>query len=172
MFHVERNAKMTMSRGIPMFFLFFLLISSCNVSRQTIQIPDYILVQNGKEILGNKTLNAFIFENNTRNLTVEKYLSMKFNGENYFTNEYWITIDKNKYKLILYTNDEFEKYFNSANYAVINLEPEDPQNGMQRKFVAFSVINSNNEDCLADGSLFQNMVVNYLKKLKDEYYNF
>jgi hypothetical protein len=171
MFHVERQIKSFMNKRITVFFLLLFFMISCNVSRQTIQIPDYILVPNGKEILGNKSLNAFIFENNTRNLTIEKYLSMKFNGENYFTNEYWITIDKNKYKLILYTNDEFEKYFNSANYAVINLEPEDSQNGVQRKFVAFSVINSNNEDCLADGSLFQNMVVNYLKKLKDEYYN-
>ena len=172
MFHVERHIKSFMNKRITVFFLLFFFMTSCNVSRQTIQIPDYILVPNGKEIIGNKSLNAFIFENNTRNLTIEKYLSMKFNGENYFTNEYWITIDKNKYKLILYTNDEFEKYFNSANYAVINLEPEDSQNGVQRKFVAFSVINSNNEDCLADGSLFQNIVVNYLKKLKDEYYNF
>lgn len=172
MFHVERQIKSLMNKRITVFFSLLFFMTSCNVSRQTIQIPDYILVPNGKEILGNKSLNAFVFENNTRNLTVEKYLSMKFNGENYFTNEYWITIDKNKYKLILYTNDEFEKYFNSANYAVINLEPEDLQNVVQRKFVAFSVINSNNEDCLADGSLFQNMVVNYLKKLKDEYYNF
>jgi len=157
-------------RITALLFLFFLL-SSCNVSRQTVQIPDYILVSNGKEILGNKSLYAFIFENNTKNLTIEKFLCMKFKGENYFTNEYWITIEKSKYKLIIYTNDEFEKYFNSANYAVINLEPENAQNGEQRKFIAFSVINANNEDCLADRSLYQNIVVGYLKKLKDEYYN-
>ena len=135
------------------------------------QIPDYILVPNGKEILGNKGLNAFLFENNTKNLTIEKYLSMKFKGENYYTSEYWISIEKNKYKLIIYSNDEFDKYFNSANYAVINLEPENAQNGLQRKFIAFSVINDKNEDCLANDSLFQNIVVRYLKKLKDEYCN-
>lgn len=171
MFHVERQNKTLMNKGLSAFFFFLMMSSSCNVSRQTIQIPDYILVPNGKAILGNKSLNAFIFENNTKNLTIEKFLSMKFKGENYYTNEYWITIEKNKYKLIIYNNDEFEKYFNSANYAVINLEPENAQNGEQRKFIAFSVINANNEDCLADGCLFQNMVVSYLKKLKDEYYN-
>ena len=147
------------------------MVTSCNVSRQTIQIPDYILVPNGKEVLGNNGLNAFVFENNTKNLTIEKFLSMKFKGENYYATEFWITIDNNKYKLLLYNNDEFEKYFNSANYAVINLQPENSQNGEQRKFIAFSVINTNNEDCLSDSSLFQNIVVSYLKKLKDEYYN-
>ena len=171
MFHVERQIKSLMNKRITAFLFLFVLFSSCNVSQQTVQIPDYILVPNGKEILGNKGLNAFLFENNTKNLTIEKYLSMKFKGENYYTSEYWITIEKNKYKLIVYSNDEFEKYFNSANYAVINLEPENAQNGIQRKFIAFSVINDKNEDCLANDSLFQNIVVNYLKKLKDEYYN-
>ena len=171
MFHVERQIKNLMNKRITALLLPFFFVISCNVSRLTIQIPDYILVPNGKEILGNKGLNAFLFENNTKNLTIEKYLSMKFKGENYYTSEYWITIEKNKYKLIVYSNDEFEKYFNSANYAVINLEPENAQNGIQRKFIAFSVINDKNEDCLANDSLFQNIVVNYLKKLKDEYYN-
>ena len=124
MFHVERQKQTYMNKRITALFCIFILLSSCNVSRQTVQIPDYILVPNGKEILGNKGLNAFLFENNTKNLTIEKYLSMKFKGENYFADEYWITIEKNKYKLIVYTNDEFEKYFNSANYSVINLEPE------------------------------------------------
>lgn len=151
--------------------MFFVMVSGCNVSRQTVQIPDYLIVPNGKEILGNKGLNAFIFENNTKNLTIEKYLSIKFKGQNYYSNEYWITIDNKKYKLILYDNADFEKYFNSANYSVIHLEPENSQNGEQRKFIAFSVINDRNEDCLAADSLFQNIVVRYLKQLKEEYYN-
>ena len=171
MFHVERQRKIPMNKKISALSLLFFLVTSCNVSRQTIQIPDYILVPNGKEVLGNNGLNAFVFENNTKNLTIEKFLSMKFKGENYYATEFWITIDNNKYKLLLYNNDEFEKYFNSANYAVINLQPENSQNGEQRKFIAFSVINTNNEDCLSDSSLFQNIVVSYLKKLKDEYYN-
>ncbi len=171
MFHVERQKQTSMNKRITALLLFLILCSSCNVSRQTVQIPDYILVPNGKEILGNKGLNAFLFENNTKNLTIEKFLSIKFKGENYYATEFWITIDNKKYKLLLYNYDEFEKYFNSANYAVINLQPENSQNGEQRKFIAFSVINDKNEDCLADDSLFQNIVVSYLKKLKDEYYN-
>ncbi|WP_309642501.1 hypothetical protein [Flavobacterium sp.] len=140
--------------------------------KPTIQIPDYILVPNGKEVIGNKEgLTAFIFENNTKNLPIEKFLSMKFKSDNYFATEYWVVIDKIKYKMIVYDNSDFEKYFNSANYSVINLEPQNDQSDQQRKFIAISMINSNNEDCLKDDSLFQNITVNYLKKLKDEYYN-
>jgi hypothetical protein len=171
MFHVERHIKSIVNKGKSVVLLLFFLLISCFSSRQTIQIPDYILVPNGKEILGHESLNAFLFENNTKNLTIEKFLSTKFRTENYFTNEYWVTIDKNKFKLIMYDNAEFEKYFNSANYAVINLEPKNDQIEEQRKFIAFSVINANNEDCLAADSLYQNTVVSYLKKLKDEYYN-
>ncbi len=171
MFHVERYIKSLENKGkYSIVFLLFVLIS-CYSSRQTIQISDYILVPNGKEILGHESINAFLFENNTKNLTIEKFLSIKFKTENYYTNEYWITIDKNKFKLILYDNAEFEKYFNSSNYAVINLQPKNDQIEEQRQFIAFSVINLNNEDCLANESLYQNTVVNYLKKLKDEYYN-
>ncbi len=171
MFHVERYIRNHENKGKYSILLLLFVLISCYSSRQTIQISDYILVPNGKEILGHESINALLFENNTKNLTIEKFLSIKFKTENYYTNEYWITIDKNKFKLILYDNAEFEKYFNSSNYAVINLEPKNDQIDEQRKFIAFSVINLNNEDCLANESLYQNTVVNYLKKLKDEYYN-
>ncbi len=172
MFHVKRHTAAIANKGKFIVFLFCFLLINCIGARQTIQISDYILVPNGKEILGSTTgLTAFIFENNTKNLPIEKFLSMKFKSENYFNTEYWIVIDKSKFKMIVYDNAEFEKYFNSSNYSVINLEPQNDQIDQQRKFIAISMINANNEDCLRDDSLFQNMTVNYLKKLKDEYYN-
>ncbi len=172
MFHVKRHLPTTINKGKLVLFLFCILLVNCVSRKPTIQIPDYILVPNGKEVIGNKEgLTAFIFENNTKNLPIEKFLSMKFKSDNYFATEYWVVIDKIKYKMIVYDNSDFEKYFNSANYSVINLEPQNDQSDQQRKFIAISMINSNNEDCLKDDSLFQNITVNYLKKLKDEYYN-
>jgi hypothetical protein len=169
---VKRHIKNVVNKGFLVLLLLFLLLSSCASRKPTIQIPDYILVPNGKEILGNSIgLTAFIFENNTKNVSIEKFLSMKFKSENYFSTEYWVVIEKTKYKMIVYDHADFEKYFNSSNYSVINLEPQNDQSDQQRKFIAISIINANNEDCLADGSLFQNLTVNYLKKLKDEYYN-
>jgi len=172
MFHVKRHLKNHISKGIAVILTAGFLFASCVSRKATIQIEDYILVANGKEILGNpKPLTAFIFENNTKNMTIEKFLSMKFKNENYYSLEYSVTIDRNHYKIILYDNSEFEKYFNSSNYSVINLQPDDTTVETQRKFLAFSMVDSENHDCLADDSLLQNIAVNYLKNLKDEYYN-
>lgn len=168
MFHVERHIKMTACKAL--FIINFLLIS-CISTKPSIQIPDYILVSNGKEIIGNKALTAFIFENNTKKAPIEKFLSLKFKSENYFNTEYWITIDKSRYKIIIYDNSDFEKYFNSSNYSVMNLETENSSYGEQRKFIAISMINAYNEDCLSENSLFKNIALNYLRNLKAEYFN-
>ncbi|NHM06117.1 hypothetical protein G4D82_02690 [Flavobacterium sp. CYK-4] len=172
MFHVKPICSFHASKWIALISVVFFLLSSCTGSRQTTQISDYILVPNGQKILGNnESLTAFIFENNTRNLPIERFLAIKFRTENYLNSTYPVNIDNNKYQLILYDNADFEKYFNSANYSVIHLQPQDDQTDQQRKFIAWSLINSNNEDCLREDSLFQNVAVNYLKKLKEEYYN-
>jgi hypothetical protein len=168
---VEPKIKTLVIKRVGVVLLLSFFIISCIGARQMFQITDYILLPNGKEIVGQKKLTAFIFENNVKNLPIEKFLSDKFKSTNYLEKEFWITIDKAKYKIILYDYDEFEKYFNSANFVVSNQEPENSKNGNQRKFIAFSMINSYNEDCLEEHSLFQNIAVNYLKKLKDEYYN-
>lgn len=172
MFHVKPTYSFLTHKGIAVIGVFFFLLSGCVGSRQTTQIPDYILVPNGQKILGNsESLTAFIFENNTRNLPIERFLAIKFRTENYLNTIYPVLIDNNKYQLILYDNADFEKYFNSANYSVIHLQPQDDQSDQQRKFIAWSLININNEDCLRENSLYQNIAVNYLKKLKEEYYN-
>jgi len=171
MFHVERLTQILIPKGIAIFFVIYLALNSCISSRQTIQINDYLLVPNGKEVVGTKQLTAFIFENNLTKPPIERYLSDKFQSDNYSQKEYWVTIEKDKYKIIIYDNAEFEKYFVSANYSVINALPENANNGDSRKFIAVSMINAYNEDCLSDNSIFQNIAVKYLKQLKDEFYN-
>ena len=171
MFHVERTLRIPMNKGKFLIFLIFFAICSCATMKPNIQIADYLLVPNGKEILENKGLTGFIFENNKRNVPIEQYLTAKLNTSNVNQNEFWISINQQKYKLLVYDYTEFEKYFNSSNYAVINLEPENVIIQDKRDFIAISMINSYNEDCLADGSLYQNMALGYLKKLKEEYYN-
>lgn len=171
MFHVEPSTLRYQLKRLIGIGLLLVALNSCVVARQTVQIADYILEPNGKEVLGNKGLTGFIFENNMTKTPIEQYLSAKLNADNYFQKEYWITIEKEKYKIIIYDNAEFEKYFNSNNFAVKNEQPENAKNGDSRKFIAISMINTYNEDCLAQNSLFRNIAVNYLKKLKDEYYN-
>ena len=164
MFHVEPWSKSWLILVIVP-FLFY----SCGPSRSTMQISDYILQPNGKEIVGNKGLSAFIFENKRTKISLEQFLSTKFKTDNYGEHEFWVTIQKDKYKIIIYDEDEFEKYFNSANYTVMNVVSDDSKQGDHPKFIAISMINAYNEDCLANDSLFQSVAVNYFKKLKDEY---
>lgn len=171
MFHVERNTLSLNYKGIIGILFLFFVLNSCGGVRQSTQISDYILMPDGKDVIENKSLTAFIFENNLKKIPIEQYLSLKFNSNNYLENEFWITIDKSKYKIIIYDKAEFDKYFSYANFAVINQEPENAKSNDQRKFIAISMINASNEDCLNDNSLFQNIAVSYLKKLKDEFYN-
>jgi hypothetical protein len=150
--------------------LFLILITvSCGITRQRIEIPDCLIVSNGKEILGNKSLNAFVFENNLKNIPFQQYVSSKFKSNNLFQKEIWISINKDKFKLIFYDTDEFEKYFGTSNYVALNQETAANKSGNNAKFIAISFINAQNEDCLIEGSLYQNIAISYLKKLKDDY---
>ena len=170
MFHVERTLAGLINKGMLGLLLLFFICSSCMGTRRTIQITDYILVPNGKDVIGNKNLTAFIFENNLKKLPIEQYLAAKYKINNYQDSEFWVTIDKDRYKIIVYDYSEFEKYFGSANYSAKSEEPDNAKTEEKRKFIAVSMINSYNEDCLSDRSIFQNIAVNYLKDLKDEYY--
>lgn len=171
MFHVERSLRSTVKKEKIVFIAFFLALLSCAGTKQRTQISDYILVPNGMPILGSKNLTAFVFENNLKKLPIELFLSEKFKTDNYAQNEFWVTIEKEKFKIIIYDYADFEKYINSSNYAVINFDPEDEKNGDKRDFIAISMINAYNEDCLLSSSIYQNLALNYLKKLKYEYCN-
>jgi len=171
MFHVKLNLRKPIFKGTTVLLIAFLMLQSCAGAKQSIQVPDYVLVPNGRENIGENNLTAFIFENNMKNLPIEQFLSQKYKTNNYYEKEVWVTIDGQKYKIIVYDYNEFEKYFISTNYSPINVEPENSKSGDQRKFIAISMISAYNEDCLADGSLLQNTAVKYLKNLKDEYIN-
>jgi len=169
MFHVERIIKTFVCTAVLLVCINLFL--SCGGARSTVQITDYLLVSNGIELQKNTPLTAFVFENNQKNPPIEKFLSLKFKNSNYFDKEFWVTIQGNKCKLIVYDAAEFEKYIGSSNYAQINQEPENAKYGNQPKFIAFSVVSATNEDCLSDQSLFQQVVLTYVQNLKNEYYN-
>lgn len=169
MFHVERMTKNTIIKGIIPFFLIIFILQSCVGAKAGYQIDDYYVSENGKEILGTKPLNAFIFENNLKNLPFEQFLAVKYKLDNYLTRDFWITIDNNRYKLLVYDYLEFDKYFGTANFAVVNQENIANIVGGQPKFIAISMINESNEDCLSSKSIFQNLAINYLRDLKNEY---
>lgn len=168
-FHVEQITKTPVIKRIFFSLMIFLVLQSCIGAKAGYQIDDYYVSENGKEILGTKPLNAFIFENNLKNLPFEQFLAVKYKLDSYLTRDFWVTIDKNRYKILVYDFAEFDKYFGTANFAAVNQENIANIVGGQPKFIAISMITDSNEDCLSDKSIFKNMAINYLKKLKDEY---
>lgn len=172
MFHVKRLIENRILKGTTALLFLFFVLQSCVGARATIQIPDYIVVPDGRENIGGKNLHAFIFENNVKApYQIEYFLAKKYNSANYFERELWVTIHKDKYKLIVYDSSDFEKYFNSANYSPMTEEPKSDQYSNTRKFIAISMINAYNEDCLEEHSLLRNIAVKYLEDLKNEYIN-
>lgn len=169
MFHVKLIAKNSTIKGIIAIFLIVFILQSCVGAKAGYQIDDFYIAENGKEITGTKPLNAFIFENNVTNLPFEQFLAVKFNLNNLLSREFWINIDGSKYKLIIYENSEFDKYFGFSNFAAMDQENIANIVGGQPKFIAISMVNEFNEDCLSDKSMLKNVSTIYLKKLKDEY---
>jgi hypothetical protein len=171
LFHVERRIKTLFTKG----FLVFLIVAamaSCITPRHTVEIHDYILVPNGKPVLGReKGLTAFIFENNPRKIPFQQFLADKYQVGKYEDVAYWITVDGHRLKVLLYENAELEKYFVMSDFMVTNVEPEMAIVGSNYKFIGLSVMDENNEDCLSDQSLYKNMTADYLKSLKDEFNN-
>ncbi|MDR6969456.1 hypothetical protein J2X31_003487 [Flavobacterium arsenatis] len=153
---------------LPIFLLFFIVLS-CGITKQKYVIDDYTIVPNAKEVLGNKGLSAFVFENNKKLLPFQQFITNKFKLDSYQEKEFWVTIDGDKYKIILYDNDELIKYINTSDFTLANQNPDVVNVGSTADFIALSMISSRNEDCLAEGSLYENIAVKYLKQLKDDY---
>lgn len=169
MFHVERNLKTLFIKG---FFVFFvaLLFSSCITPRHTVEIDDYTLLKNGKVILGHEDgLTCFLFENNQRKIPFRHFLMDKYKLGDSDELEYYITLEGRQFKVFLYSNDELMKYFDLSQFMISNVETEINRIGSSANFLGMSVIDENNGDCLAENSLFQNIVIKYLKDLKFEY---
>lgn len=169
MFHVERFRRSLMNTAISAVFLFFFIASGCRGTIQRTTIPDYLVLPNGKEVLGKKGLHAFIFENIQNKITFQTFVMNKFALNNYRETDFWVTIDGAKYKLLIYDNSELEKYFTVSDFIVTNLKPESLDTDSP-KFIAISMISATNDDCLDEKTLYYNIATNYLKNLKDEYY--
>ncbi|RYD72783.1 MAG: hypothetical protein EOP55_18235 [Sphingobacteriales bacterium] len=168
---MEPYLKTLFKKGF-LVFLMAAVFTSCITPRHTVEISDYILLPNGKEVLGHENgLTAFIFENNPRKMVFVQFVADKYGVGSYRDVKYNVDIDGRRYTVFVYENAELEKYFDVSDFMVRNAEPEMNIVGSTAKFLAVSVINDSNEDCLAENSLYKNTVAKYLKNLKDEYNN-
>lgn len=169
MFHVERFLKTLLLKG---FFVFFvgMMFSGCITPRHTVEIDDYILLQNGKEVLGRENgLTCFLFENNQRKAPFQQFLMNKYGLGATDETTYYVMLEGTRFKVFLYSYDELMKYFDLSQFMVSNIETEVNRVGSSANFIGMSVIDDYNNDCLAEGSLYQNLVIKYLKDLKYEF---
>jgi len=168
MFHVKRFVKTLSIKGFFV-FLVLMLATSCITPRHTVEINSFVLMENGKEVLGReKGLTAFIFENDQSKMPFAQFLANKYDLGTSNDVSYWVTVDGHRLKVFLYTNDELEKYFDVSQFMVTNVETK--ANILTKaKFLAMSVISESNEDCLEENSLYKNITIQYLEGLKDEF---
>jgi hypothetical protein len=148
-----------------------LLFVGCGIHRPQYTIDDYVLIPNAKKILGNDGLTAFVFENNKEILPFQQFLVNTFNLQTLNQREIPFTINDELFTLHVYDSDETVKYINTFDFVMKNQIPDSSKMGLQADFIVLSVTNKNNEDCLKDGLLYQNIVIKYLKNLKQAYFS-
>ena len=153
-------------------FLFLLIVSvACGINKPKYTIEDYVLVPNAKEIIGNKGLTAFVFENNKKILPFQQFLVSHFNLQTLNQREIPFTVNEVRFILHVYDADETVKYINTSDFVLKNQIPDVSKMGNQVDFIVLSVTNDKNEDCLKDDSLYQNTIIKYLKNLKEHYFS-
>jgi len=170
LFHVEPILKTLFNRGFLVFIMVALLSTSCITQRHTVEIENYILLEKGKVVLGHPDgLTAFMFENNPRKIPFNQFVADKYQLPKYVDVEYNIDIDGNRFKVYVYEYAEIEKYFDISDFMVTKQENEQNIKGTTAKFIALSMTDANNQDCLVENSLFKNIATKYLVQLKEEY---
>ncbi len=168
MFHVEPKMKTLAIRGLIAFSSLILIISCA--TRNKMVINEYVVLPEGKRVVGNTSpLNAFIFETLQKPISFQVFLTEKYKTDNLKDPEFWVVIDGSRYKVLVYDNADLEKYFHVSDFIQTNFDT-DAENSARPNFIAVSMINDHNEDCLTENSLYYNVAVNYLKTLKQEYY--
>lgn len=168
---VSRETTLERVVNKKFFVILFILVLtlSCGINKSKYVIEDYTLVPNAKAILGNDGLTAFVFENNKKILPFQQFLVNKYKLQTYNQRQISFSINENQFVLHVYDNDEVIKYINISDFVMKEQVPEVSQIGNQPDFIVVSVVNDKNEDCLKDNSLYQNIVIKYLKNLKQEY---
>ncbi|MDD3004311.1 hypothetical protein [Flavobacterium sp.] len=167
---------MIVSRGTTLlkpivvgFLVFLFFVASCGIHKSKYIIDDYVLVPNAKNILGNKGLTAYVFENNKKIVPFQNFAVQHFNLSTYNQKEIPFTYNNNNFILHIYDVDEINKYINTSDFALKNQIPDASKVNNISDFIVLSVVNDKNEDCLLEESLYQNMILKYLKNLKEEY---
>ena len=164
MFHVEhRFPKHVLT------ICFVICQLSCGISKPKIEIQDFAILSDGMVVGKNKSVNAFVFENNLQNKPFQDFLVMHFKTTSLSNRIISFKINQIPLKMLLYDQDDFERFFGVNNFVAQNQENITNKLGNINKFVAISVVTEDNQDCLDQNNLLQQTVIDYLQNLKKLY---
>lgn len=169
LFHVERMTHYPMNTGLLAAIVLLCACFSCATMRDRDTIPDYVIEEKGKQIIGTQPLHAFIFEDTRQDMSFQGFLVQKFRKDSRNEKVFKVTISNSEFTVLLYDNMEFDKYFRTSNYIPTTTVTASETNASKPRFVAVSMVDANNQDCLSTRSLWYPTATHYLKTLKDEY---
>lgn len=169
MFHVERIALNRFVKGIISIFLMIFVFTSCFTVKKIPEIADYhILNAEDPKELKKEVSAVFMFENKKSKRLFQDFLREKLNMK-YENINFIVKIQNEKFVISVLDKMETEKIITLQDYIFNNPDKDFLKNGEQKMYVAISVIDKKGNDCLKNNSIYQNLVINYLKELKLEY---
>lgn len=170
MFHVERTIKNVIIKGLAMIcFPFF--VFSCIPVKTNPKIAEYHILNPIPNKLNEKSREGiFIFENKRMSGSFQSFLVQKLNPTNKKENrDFLVAIQGTKFIISVLDQREMETYIDLTDVFIKSPKPGLVKTGDEKSYVAITVKTPNGEDCLKNNSLYQNIVINYLKELKQEY---
>lgn len=149
---------------------FFLFLSCGNLQQGGYIIDDFLIVPTeATNNIGTKNLNVFVFENDLTTPPIELFLAEKYKLETYQTREFWVEDNKERFYIKVLDRHETERYLDLSQYGAQNQETKGNRDINQSKFLAISITDESGTDCLSQKSLYYNIAVEFLQKLKKEY---
>lgn len=169
MFHVERLiGNGDIKRNLAVLFI-ILMLGSCIPIKSNPEINDYQVLNSTTEKDSKQYKPAvFMFENNKMQRSFQSFLGHKLN-QTKENRDFKVKIQNQDFVISVLDKVEIEKIFTIEDLLFKRQQPEILKNGEQKNYVAISVRDKIGNDCLKNNSIFQNLVLNYLKELKLEY---
>jgi len=170
MFHVKLNTKNLIIKGLAVICIPFFVFSCIPVKTNPV-ISDYHILNPLPNKLNEKSRDGiFIFENHHLSGSFQSFLVQKLNPTNKKENrDFNVSIENTKFIISVLDQREIETYIDLTDIFMKSAKPGLVKTGDEKSYVAIMVKTPNGEDCLKNNSLYQNIILKYLKNLKQEY---
>lgn len=170
MFHVKLDIKTHSIKGLAMICIPFFVFSCISVKTNPV-IADYHILNSTPNKLNEKNKDGvFIFENHRLSGSFQSFLVQKLNPTNKNENrDFQVLLENTKFIISVLDQRETEMYIDLSDVFRLPAKPGLLKSGDEKSYVAITVKTPTGEDCLKNNSLYQNIVLKYLKNLKQEY---